>query len=57
MKISESIKSQLLCNICDNRGRLGGMQFTKAWYGRKYAKRGNHSYPIAVTYLSNENLN
>lgn len=54
---THSIKSQIYCRKIENASQYGGRQVPMKWFKIKYARRGNGSYQLAVTSLSNQNYN
>lgn len=55
LTISRCTPSQMLLSRIENQNRYGGQSITKKWFEKKYARRGNCSYAIAVTANFNNN--
>jgi len=57
MIVSFSVKSMLFCNKADNMGRFGGKTISRRSFMKRYGRRGNQTYALSVTALSDEKLN
>ncbi len=57
MKVSSSIRAEINCHKADNLGKFGGQTISKTSFLKRYSRRRNGAYQLAVTGQANMDLN